>query len=386
MSLSPGCLPPSSSLPPVRSLYTVTEEVIVSALYNLQALYCPLRLQINLSHGKNAAPIPAQVDSGYASEDEDEVAGPGEGCNTEHAIAALRADDFERSVAVRWLTSLIGRANELPFECEDTRDRVIDDAAFILSSFSEVASGGVEEALTRDFSFSTASSETINIRLNDAPLSGTDHTDVGLQSWGASIVFSGLMCASPERFGLERLPANASIIELGAGTGLIGLTAAKMLPHLSATNASILATDYHPLVLENLRANIATNFPSTSAHIDTMLLDWSSPPTSLESSADMIFAADVVYAPEHAAWLRDCVAQLLKPGGLFWLVVTVRKDGKFEGIPDTAETAFRRLGGPEKNGHTLEILEKTMLAKQKGVGRGDESGYMLFKIGWGEVS
>jgi predicted nicotinamide N-methyase len=386
MTLPSSGLPPSSSLPPVRSLYFATEEVIVSSLHNLQALYCPLRLQINLSHGKHAAP--AQVDSGYVSEDEDEVAESGKRCDDEQTLAVLRADEFERSFTVRWLTSLIARADELPLECDDTRDRVVNDAAFILSSFSEVASSEAEAALTRDFSFPTPSSETIDIRLNDAPLSEIDHTDVGLQSWGASIIFSGLMCASPGRFGLERLPPNANIIELGAGTGLIGLTAAKMFVHLSAMNPQILATDYHPAVLDNLRANIVTNFPNTSAPISTMLLDWSTPPPALESTADVIFAADVVYAPEHATWLRDCVAQLLKPGGLFWLVVTVRKHGKFEyeGIPETAETAFRRLGGPEKNGHILQILEKTMLAKQNGIGRGDENGYMLFQIGWGETS
>ena len=385
MSVSYACLPPSSSLPPVRSLPSATEEVIVSALYNLQALYCPLRLQLTLSYGKHTEPAPAQVDSGYVSEDEDEVASHEEECDAEHTLAALRADDFERSFAVRWLTGLLARAEELPFEDEDTRDRVVDDAAFILSSFSEVTSEGSEETLTREFSFPTTSSGTINIQLNDAPLSGVDHTDVGLQSWGASIVFSELMCASPARFGLDRLHPNASIIELGAGTGLVGLTAAKMLPHVTATDSSILSTDYHPAVLENLRANIAMNFQSGPGPIDTMLLDWASPPASLESTADIIFAADVVYAPEHAIWLRDCVAQLLKPEGLFWLVVTVRKDGKFEGIPDTAETVFQSLGGSRKNGRMLQIVEKTMLAKQRGIGRGDECGYVLFKIGWGEI-
>lgn len=385
MSISSHCLPPSSSLPTVRSLRSATEEQVANALHNLQALYCPLRLRVTLPKAKGTASI--LIDSGYVSEDNDEVTHDYSGVDNEDPLAILRADDFERSFAVRWLTSFIARANELPFGTDDSRAQLIDDAAFILSSFSDASNDDADESLTRDFSFPTSSSSTIDVRLNDAPLSGTDHTDVGLQSWGASIIYSGLLCTSPERFGLDCLPARSRILELGAGTGLISLTLAKLLPHLAISDTRIFATDYHPTVLENLRANIATNLPNSSmdteeSPVQAMLLDWSAPPASLDSSANTLFAADVVYAPEHAIWLRDCAARLLVPGGIFWLVVTVRKDGKFEGIPDTAEAAFRAGGCPQKDGRVLKIVEREMLAKRKGIGRGDESGYMLFKIEW----
>ncbi|KAF1955256.1 hypothetical protein CC80DRAFT_564723 [Byssothecium circinans] len=379
MSPTSHCLPPSSSLPPIRSLLTAPTSAITSALQNLQSLYCPLRLPA--SFAKSRVAELAQVDSGYASRDESEDA-----VDAEDALAALRADEFERAFAVRWLTSLIGRAEELEFEDEEERDKVVGDAAFILASFSDNTAEDADESLTRDFSFTTSGIETIDIRLNDAPLSGTDHTDVGLQSWGASIILSGFMCEQPARFGLDSLPENASVIELGAGTGLVSLTLAKLLPTLANSKAHILATDYHPTVLENLQANIAMNFSEhgdQQPSVKAMLLDWSSPPLTLESSAHMLFAADVVYAPEHAVWLRDCAAHLLLPGGIFWLTVTVRKIGKFEGIPDTAEAAFLvEADLPEKDGKKLRIVEKIELEKKRGIGRGDESGYMLFKIMW----
>jgi hypothetical protein len=64
-------------------------------------------------------------------------------------------------------------------------------------------------------------------------------------------------------------------------------------------------------------------------------------------------------------------------------MVTVRSSGKFEGIPDTAEAAFERSVCPRnENGRLLKILEKETLTKERGIGRGDEVGYMLFKIGW----
>jgi hypothetical protein len=268
------------------------------------------------------------------------------------------------------------------------REKIVDHAGFILSAFFEPPSDEEEEALTRDFSFPTAFGEPIEITLNDAPLSGTDHTDVGLQSWGASIVLSSMMCAHPAHFGLtsEDLPTQARVIELGAGTGLVGLTLAKLLPDTGVEGASITATDYHPAVLQNCKANIETNFSSISyaaPPIDTAKLDWSQPPAHLKSTSDLLIASDVVYAPEHATWLRDCAAHLLAPTGNFWLMVTERKTGKFEGIPDTVEAAFvDDLCPKTEDGRTFRILEREFVEKRMGIGRGDESGYNLYRIGW----
>jgi hypothetical protein len=328
-----------------------------------------------------AIPTPVPADSGYASEDENEEAA------LEDLTAVLRIDPFERAFATKWLTMLMARSEEMDID-EDVRERIVDDAAFILSSFSESTGQNAEEALTRCFSFPTASGTPIEVTLNDAPLSGTDHTDVGLQSWGASIVLSSMMCTDPERFRLSNnhLSDGAKVIELGAGTGLVSLTLAKLLPEIGVRSASIAATDYHPAVLENCKVNVETNFPSSSHAIppvDTSILDWSQPPPPLKSTSNLLIASDVVYAPEHAGWLRDCAAHLLAPNGTFWLMVTVRKTGKFEGIPDTVEAAFvDDLCPTDGSGRVFKILERDFVEKRRGIGRGDESGYNLYRIGW----
>ncbi|KAI8933486.1 hypothetical protein NX059_009224 [Plenodomus lindquistii] len=387
-SLSGSCLPPSSNLPPIRQIVSSTEQEIATALRRLQTLYCPLRIPLALSkrtvkrHDIPAVATPVPVDSGYASQDEDED----DDAAHEEAIAALRADPFERTFATRWLTALIARSEEMEMD-DDVRSRVIDDAASVLASFSDSAKNEEEEALTRDFDFPTACGASIKITLNDAPLSSTDHTDVGLQSWGASIVLSSMMCADPGHFGLREdvLPQKPTLIELGAGTGLVSLTLAKLFPTLGISAANITATDYHPAVLENCEANIATNFSSAvdSHTVTTSLLDWSQPPAELAKSAGLLIASDVVYAPEHAAWLRDCAAHLITPDGTFWLMTTVRKTGKFEGIPDTVDAAFDVSLCPlDAAGRKFQILQKEWVDKRRGIGRGDESGYNLYRIGW----
>lgn len=388
-SLSGPCLPPSSSLPPVRQLLTVSENTIVVALRNLQALYCPLRIPAVLparATKRRLVPVastPIPVDSGYASQDEDED----EDAAQEEVMAHLRADSFERNVATRWLTSLLSRVEEIDLD-DEARSRIVDDAAFILASFSDSNKDEAEEALTRDFSFPTSSGSLIKVTLNDAPLSGIDHTDVGLQSWGASIVLSSMMCADHARFHLNpaTISKDTSFIELGAGTGLVSLTLAKLFSDINVQGVKTIATDYHPAVLENCKANVTTNFPTAnrqSLPVDTMILDWSQPPEHLKSSVDLLVASDVVYAPEHATWLRECAAHLLKPDGTFWLMVTVRKTGKFEGIPDTVEAAFiPSLCPRDEAGRTFKIVEKEWVDKRRGIGRGDESGYNLYRIGW----
>ncbi|RMZ67341.1 s-adenosylmethionine-dependent methyltransferase [Pyrenophora seminiperda CCB06] len=388
VSLSGSCLAPSSILPPIRSLLVTSEEQITTALKNLQTLYCPVRLPTIISNPTSKRERtsivypPEPVDSGYVSQDEDEDDEP----IAEEVTAALCADPFERAFATKWLTSLITRAEEL--EIHDTlREKIVDDAGFILSKLFECPDDE-EEAITRDFSFPMVSGRAIQVTLNDAPLSSTDHTAVGLQSWGASIVLSSMMCADPDRFGFDqtRLHEQASITELGAGTGLVSLALAKLLPEIGIKGTQITATDYHAAVLDNCKANIDTNFSPTlysSPPVETAILDWAEPPAHLKSSAHLLIASDVVYAPEHANWLRDCAAHLLASTGTFWLMATVRKTGKFEGIPDTVEAAFADDLCP-KNGYgaTFKILKSDFVEKRRGIGRGDESGYNLYRIGW----
>lgn len=391
MSLPGQCLPPTSSLPPARSLGALTEEQISSALRNLTLLYCPLRLPPTLqSHlePKHLLHVP-QVDSGYASHNEEDDDDDDDAA--EDALAALRTDPFERNFAVRWLTAFIARADELQVDSEDTRSRLIDAAAAVLASFNDPVEEDEEEGTTRDFSFALSASApaTVEVRLNDAPLSGTDHTDVGLQSWGASIVLSGLMCAAPARFfGRDQrvLGPAPTVVELGAGTGLVSLVLGKVLPLLAVPDPRVVATDYHPAVLANLRANVAANFPAAARPpVEACLLDWSAPrwEAPLHVPSQLLVAADVIYAREHAVWLRDCAASLLAPDGVFWLIATVRPTGRFEGITDTVEAAFADGGAPKsKDGRTLAILEMEKLEKRAGIGRGDESGYKLYRIGW----
>ncbi|KAK1566225.1 methyltransferase domain-containing protein [Colletotrichum navitas] len=398
-------LPPSSSLPPLRTLDRLSEADVTSALHSLSMIYCSLPVSVAFQltpetqkpahHDKS--PL---ADSGYVSETDDEHE---EIDGLDHHLAALKVDAFERSFAERWLTGFIARAETLPcFESDEACQRALDQASCVLESFfaapKDDDQNGQNQDYAREFAFdlvlpgsdTSRASVPVTVRLNDR-LAGTnsaDPDDVGLQSWGASILFSEIMCASPACFGLAQpgLGPSPRIVELGAGTGLVSLVLGGMLPYLGATSPTIVATDYHQAVLENLRSNVLLNFPvSEVKHVQAAALDWSAPvlEAPLDVPADIIIATDVIYAPEHAVWLRDCAAHLLATNGVFWLMVTVRRNGRFNGVSDSVEAAFLATQDPARaDGQRLTIVHSEELEKRTGVGRGDESGYRLLEIRW----
>ena len=405
--------PPSSSLPPIKTVEGLTAEQIFGHLQALSDLYCPFVFDLDDTTSKKGHVEQASVvDSGYVSETERD------GDDADDALSALRADGFEKNYAERWLTGFIARAEMLACfaSSEDDCQRALDHASRVLETFFAVPADEdrqMREQLAdyaRDFSFEVSSSaaaaaaldpaapSVVSVRLNDG-LAGTNSSepdDVGLQSWGASIIVSRLLCAHPDRFGLTetRLGDSPLIVELGAGTGLVSLVLHGLLPHLGVPSATIVATDYHPAVLDNLRRNITANIipeeHQQQQRIHTRALDWSDPAPALETApldapADVLIATDVIYAPEHALWLRDCASRLLGPDGVFWLVATVRQNGRFEGVSATVEAAFADAERPrdsEGRRRQLTIVQAEKLEKLVGIGRADESGYKVFRIEW----
>lgn len=375
---------PSTSLPSLRELVTLTAAQVGDALRNLHGLFCPLPTSLDFQTNNKRDLIAA--DSGYASEADGD---------DEDQTATVRYDEFERNFAVRWLTGFIGRAYELSLE-ESISERFVDEACSILSYLTHEAEEETAQdedlGMTREFSFSFKNIEDdkINVELYDTPMqTGEDHTDVGLQTWGASIALSEKIAKSPEsfRFSKGNHSSSSRIVELGAGTGLVSLFLSRLIPHITEARPTIIATDYHPTVLSNLQANIISHMCKTpeASPIQACHLDWSAPSREapLDVPAEMLIAADVTYAPEHAVWLRDCASSLLSDDGVFWLMVSVRPNGKFAGISDTVEVAFQdKEKCTRPDGKMLNIASVQRIEKKGAVGRADEVGYKLFKIVW----
>ncbi|KIM82296.1 hypothetical protein PILCRDRAFT_820679 [Piloderma croceum F 1598] len=441
---------PTNFLPPLTGIRKYSTGEITSALKHLEEFYWPRTPDFSVHSGTTISSVPLQQqlpkklglpkgsrvdrlvhdksvpDSGYASAEEEDEDNDDEveeevttsvSVNDAIDLDALRADPFERTFAIRWLTGFISRSDvwitSLSTQADsDERCETIDQISSLLSAFA--GDDQVEEALTRHFTFPLANpgdlfingegKREVNVELNDGPISSDDHTSVGLQSWASSIMLAERMCANPTEFGVGRGDGKRRILELGAGTGLLSIVVGKLLN--GDTSSEVIATDYHPEVLSNLLSNIHTNFTSSNTlrpPVSVHPLDWQYPVYSapFDLPFSIILAADVIYHPDHARWIKGCVEKLLlRPdtlssgsgggeGGIFWLMMPIRSTGRHEGMCATAEEIFPDIdtlsaekgsgGGAEWK---LAKLGREEVRKQEGLGRADEGGYKIFKIGW----
>lgn len=380
-------------------------------------------------------------------------------------------DSHERDYAQTWLRRLIKYQAEWLDDPYDMIADLLEDAAAISERLTELAAGRgrmggasegsaqQDETLERSFTFPfdferlgkkrksvsspTAAAPTsagqqprVNVTLIDEPLppSGNDDTGaneadsaaeaVGVQTWAAAIILADLLVRTPGDMH-KRLGGGGgkgiNVAELGAGTGLVGIVCAQLLAAQQQQQARVneevshrvVLTDYHSLVLANLRRNVAANPVASSStstaavEMSVEALDWShyyqeqsapSPAATPSSSApsgqqyDLLLAADVVYSPLHAKWLYSAMSSLLtqRPSARAHVINAKREQGRFGewGLVRLTDEAFGPVWAEEEAEEgewKLVVLKRTEMAKRKGLGRGDESGHVWWTLGWKRV-
>ncbi|KAJ3893971.1 hypothetical protein GG344DRAFT_42092 [Lentinula edodes] len=351
-------VPPTSYLPPVKSLLFTETRILNQCLVYLRQLYVPNvrgSRRKKVKHSSNFTEFHSPTSSS--------------------PLTTIRKDSFERAHALRWLSALT-RLESDSADSPDLAD-IQNEAAALLAICAGTASAGT---VRRHFEFDSG---RIQITLSDVPLStnasnGDYFGSVGAQTWGGACVLAEEIADNTVMFFPN--PTNVEdvsertfrVLELGAGTGLVSLVAGKAaMLKIPGCKMDIIATDYYPSVLDNLSANIKANFPvpSPSLTISSQFLDWSSfsSPSDITFGADtsspigpfdVIFGADVIYEPLHASWIRKVVRNTLrKPsssekdcpdrnnnnnnrhGGVFHLVIPLRPT--FVAESNTIEQEFR---------------------------------------------
>ncbi|KAI0251189.1 hypothetical protein BJV78DRAFT_1347134 [Lactifluus subvellereus] len=361
-------LPPTAQLPPIKTLKTVPVGQLQEAIQYLKCVYNPeirSSRRITVAHGPLPSPERPRARARRAASHESN-AGPGDSINNK-AVEAIRADAFEHAYAMRWLTALVSQTTNLQDDHDHDHDHdhdvdgadadadadrnnaplllepLVQSAAALLAMCAGPASAG-----TRTRTYVLAG---VRVQLTDVALRNDDFGSVGAQTWGSACVLAEMIAEAPSRFGLcdgggggphRSASAGAGaamvlrVLELGAGTGLVSLTA-----------GNIVASDFHPLALENLRSNIENNNNSFSSSdsaaaaaaatrgdvsISAHFLDWeeAADPAHVlgapfDAPFDEAFGADVVYEPDHAAWINACLKRLLRLTGRFHLVIPLRE-------------------------------------------------------------
>ncbi|OWZ66812.1 hypothetical protein AYX15_01987 [Cryptococcus neoformans] len=211
-----------------------------------------------------------------------------------------------------------------------------------------------------------ANRSLLPILLHDAPMG--DHLSVGVQTWGSAILLGRQIALHPSDYGLfppTKVNRGVRVLELGAGTGLLSILCRKLLDlNAIASNTHsglVVATDFLPSVLDNLKICVDLNFPPalTSNGIESTTditrnegihiakLDWTTFPAFMarggqgdeeqiglfarDGTFDLVLASDCVYDETHAKLLREVAAWVLRlpegendQGGTFHILSPLR--------------------------------------------------------------
>ncbi|KAH9809906.1 hypothetical protein DFH28DRAFT_987356 [Melampsora americana] len=286
-------------------------------------------------------------------------------------------DPWERSFATNWLTRLMSISLKLSsaesFEETIYKSDDIDDwdalAAFAgnVLAFLTGSPATASQPYTRKCVFELNSSydhpatestrAVIEIMMREDIMS---YAAIGCQTWNSAPLLCRRIASDPLKFfphltsaqsphsvstpvnlQLDSPPSIPSpsrrslkILELGAGTGLVGITTACVLARflqsksgaISPIDIELILTDYHPKVLLNLNHNLTSNaegyvLPETcestlSVRIEE--LDWrelggsSLAQNGYQNAFDVILGSDLVYEPQHATWASEAVQFFLK--------------------------------------------------------------------------
>lgn len=156
----------------------------------------------------------------------------------------------------------------------------------------------------RTFTIPTSTTSSVPITLREPSLTADN---LGHKTWLASYLLAKrLPSLAPYLPAFER---GGRVIELGAGTGLVGVAIAAMF------NVHVHLTDL-PAIVPNLLANVTANTLNiTQGSTSVGELDWSISRDccSQEHEAyDVVVAADPLYSPQHPAWLVATIDRVLK--------------------------------------------------------------------------
>jgi predicted nicotinamide N-methyase len=260
----------------------------------------------------------------------------------------LRRPQVGSEGVTKYLTSIV--ASGLPWLKDDAEREEVWELASARMAERSGRSG--MSAMTRNFTIPTKSSY-IEISIHEPTLTADN---IGFKTWGASYLLS-------KRLHSLRLPQSDGrprILELGSGTGLVGMAAAAVL------GASVLLTDL-PEIESNLTRNVEQNRPRIEAlggSVASAILDWKSPAeiispsppqsdnvpdkaingSGADSAFPIIVAADSIYAKEHPAMLVGAIATWFSTCADARVVIELPRREGYEGELKDFRTRMLGLG------------------------------------------
>lgn len=162
--------------------------------------------------------------------------------------------------------------------------------------------------------------------------------NLGLKTWISSLLLSRRLeeCR-------KYLPTDFNrVLELGAGTGLVGISAACIW------KTSVLLTDL-PEIVTNLQKNLEQNrtlIETNDGDVGTRVLDWADEedsPTSENDKFMVILAADPIYSSDHPKMLVSTVRRWICSNPLARFIVELPLRDRYDEERQALRTNLQRF-------------------------------------------
>lgn len=163
--------------------------------------------------------------------------------------------------------------------------------------------------------FSSHESRTFSFPTLDDDAAPLEQTCYGWVQGGCDICWSDVLPRMLAAHGQE-ICGGRTVVELGAGCGLVGLVASRFATRVDITDGDI---EEIPLITANCDEHAFPGGAVCTGHF----LDWGSTQVAearasgalLAGGYDVVLAAQVVYVPDAIPKLAEAISGLLAPGG-----------------------------------------------------------------------
>ncbi|OTB05052.1 hypothetical protein M426DRAFT_320112 [Hypoxylon sp. CI-4A] len=265
------------------------------------------------------------------------------------------AAHFRREVAA-YLSSIIGSSLGW-IQDDDEKEALWDEASRRLSE--RCGKAGMGE-ITRRWPLETQASSPFELIIREPPITGDS---LGLKTWGSSYFLAQSLGKIAEGYLSHLLRSEGpnqslDVLELGSGTGLLGMAAAAIW------QANVVLTDL-PDIVPNLTYNIETNrsaIETLGGKVDAGVLIWGSDEGNAErfskqNQFKIVLAADPLYDDDHPVLLTSAInAHLMKDEDARAVVMVPQRDNT------TKKLLASFMSNMEASG--LTVLEQHTLVGQ----------------------
>ncbi|GMG20103.1 unnamed protein product [[Candida] boidinii] len=210
--------------------------------------------------------------------------------------------NFPKDVLINYLTSII--SSDLNWiKGTDKKDEILKIASVRISE--NLGRTAIHD-FTRKIKLKIDSDNSLDIKLFEPSLTSDN---LGLKTWGSSLVLSQRILKDSNKY------LYGSILELGSGTGLVGIAIGKIISLCGNNNfENIMMTDL-PEIIDNLNKNIEINNVDKSK-VKAEILDWCNPQSFLNKypnqKYDTIILSDPIYSPHHPILVKDMLNLFIK--------------------------------------------------------------------------